>query len=130
MSVQNKYLLPLDQWALFIFYWAHRECRRSSRPLISRSMTRFHIRRHLLLANSLIQLLSHQTCRSLRQAHQPFQADGGRNGVAVRELSYSQSPSDSTYRNADTLSPFSLLNCLLMESHTIVILHTSHQTIL
>ena len=145
MSLQNKYLLPLD----------HRPVGPVNRLLCSHGVplkqppptrfqdpvpARFHIGRHILLANSLIQLLFHQTCHSLRLVHHPFQVNVDRNCVTARELSYSQITLDSTYRNADrqpshgcwqtdNVSPFSLLNYLLMELPSVVVLHTSQQTI-
>ena len=104
MSLQNIYYLPLvdprPAGPVHLLLDSHVVPPKQP-PAIPRSSTRFHIGQHLLFTNSLIQLLSHQTCHSLRQAHQSLQADGDRNCVTARELSYSQIMSDNTYLNVD-----------------------------
>ena len=142
MSLQNKYLLSLDQrpvGPVHLLLCSQGVPPRQPPP-IPRSITRFHIRRHLLLANSFIQLLPHQTRDSLRQVHRPFQADGDLT-VSLPESSaiakarwtvltgMSTDIPSTVAGKANILSPFSLLNCLLMESSTILIFHTSRQTL-
>ena len=124
-----------------MLYWAHRECRRRSRLPIPRSLTgsksddifswptassSYCPTKHITVCVKLT------SCSRLMVIETVSLPENSAIGKARRTVPTGMSTDrpPTVAGKADILSPFSLLNCMLMESPIVVILHTSQQTII
>ena len=129
--INISYLWTTDHWALFIIYWAHRECRPWF-PDTAQGSTSDDIFFWLTSLSSCCPNKPDTVCIKPTSSSRlmVIETVSLPESSAIAESRRTVSTGMSTDSPPTILSPLSALNCLLTESPTIVIFHTSQQTIL